>query len=277
VFEDFNQRVSEWSAWMSAPENRAALIKGGLAMMQPMQPGQNLAGHAASAMSQGLEAGGQVLETQQTRADANRKFDIQEKRLDKQDSRSDLAQERFFWQQNQAEQRASRQAALDERRAAREEAQEKERTAKRGTTYLKNYTEFAKTMLGDAADPEDLDLFMKNPANKARFDRRLEGDFSDPEPPKPDPTIAPKAGAKTSTAPAVPGKGLQPKSFQKSSRALPMPWEAPRPQLVKGDPEGDVPYISSGEELKQAVASGQIQVGQVIMTPMGRQRVKGVQ
>ena len=50
-----------WSQWTSKPENNAALLQFGLAMLQPRSPGQSAIGAAANAVAEGGQAGGRVI------------------------------------------------------------------------------------------------------------------------------------------------------------------------------------------------------------------------
>lgn len=54
-----------WDKWTSRPENNAALLQFGLAMLQPRSPGQNAVGQFANAVGQGAEASQRNIETQQ--------------------------------------------------------------------------------------------------------------------------------------------------------------------------------------------------------------------
>lgn len=45
-----------WDAWTSRPENNAALLQTGLALLQPRAPGQSAVGQFANAIGQGAEA-----------------------------------------------------------------------------------------------------------------------------------------------------------------------------------------------------------------------------
>lgn len=53
-----------WNQWTSKPENNAALLQFGLAMLQPRSPGQSGIGAAANAVAQGGEASGRVIANQ---------------------------------------------------------------------------------------------------------------------------------------------------------------------------------------------------------------------
>lgn len=260
--EDFLSRVNEWSAWMSAPENRAALIQGGLAMMQPRMPGQTLGGHAAQAMSQGLAAGGNLLNEEEKRRDVNRKFDIQEMRAAKQDARSDLAEERFFWQRQQAENREARQQALDAYRLNKDVKADEEKKAKRGTEYVKGYTAWAKDMVGDSLEPDALNTFMMNPQNKARYDRALEGEFGEP----PAPTVPTEGN--TRMPGAYRGEPIT-TPFQKGVDVT--------GQTVRRATQQMGPIktrFKSPEEYKAAKAAGKVQPGDTIMIGRDIYKVK---
>lgn len=69
-----------WDAWTSRPENNAALLQFGLAMLQPRSPGQSGVGQFASAIGQGAEASDRNVAAQRAEADAeaNRTFKKEE-------------------------------------------------------------------------------------------------------------------------------------------------------------------------------------------------------
>jgi hypothetical protein len=54
-----------WDAWTSRPENNAALLQFGIAMLQPRSPGQTALGQAANAVGAGAEASGRVQATEE--------------------------------------------------------------------------------------------------------------------------------------------------------------------------------------------------------------------
>ena len=54
-----------WDAWTSRPENNAALLQFGLAMLQPRSPGQSAVGQFANAIGQGAEASDRNIASQQ--------------------------------------------------------------------------------------------------------------------------------------------------------------------------------------------------------------------
>lgn len=54
-----------WDGWTSRPENNAALLQFGLAMLQPRAPGQSGVGQFANAVGQGAEASDRNIATQQ--------------------------------------------------------------------------------------------------------------------------------------------------------------------------------------------------------------------
>lgn len=53
--------ATRWKSWASKPENAAALMQTGIAMLQPLQVGQNTLGSIASSVGQGFEARDRVL------------------------------------------------------------------------------------------------------------------------------------------------------------------------------------------------------------------------
>lgn len=57
-----------WQAWVSQPQNRAALVQAGIALLQPTGVGQSTAGHIGSAIGSGLEARDRVVSGQQEAA-----------------------------------------------------------------------------------------------------------------------------------------------------------------------------------------------------------------
>ena len=54
-----------WKAWVSQPENRAALVQAGIAMLQPLGVGQTTAGQIGGAIGAGMEARDRVVTGQQ--------------------------------------------------------------------------------------------------------------------------------------------------------------------------------------------------------------------
>lgn len=71
-----------WDAWTSRPENNAALLQFGLAMLQPRAPGQSGVGQFANAVGQGAEASDRNLTTQRTEADAESKRTVEQQKAD---------------------------------------------------------------------------------------------------------------------------------------------------------------------------------------------------
>lgn len=69
-----------WDAWTSRPENNAALIQTGIAMLQPRAPGQSGIGAFANAIGEGAAASDRNVATQRAEADAaaNREFKSRE-------------------------------------------------------------------------------------------------------------------------------------------------------------------------------------------------------
>jgi hypothetical protein len=59
-----------WDAWTSRPENNAALLQFGLAMLQPRSPGQSGVGQFANAVGQGAEASDRNISAQRAETDA---------------------------------------------------------------------------------------------------------------------------------------------------------------------------------------------------------------
>ena len=54
-----------WNSWIDRPGNRAAMMQFGIAMLQPMQPGENWLSHGANALGYGGEAEARVAQQQQ--------------------------------------------------------------------------------------------------------------------------------------------------------------------------------------------------------------------
>lgn len=72
---------TKWSDWLGKPENRALLAQAGLALMQPVSPGQSFGGHVAGAIGQGFEARDRNLKTGQETANKARELDLEERRV----------------------------------------------------------------------------------------------------------------------------------------------------------------------------------------------------
>lgn len=69
-----------WDAWTNRPENNAALLQFGLAMLQPRAPGQSGVGQFANAVGQGAEASDRNVASQE--AAAKQASDIEGKRVE---------------------------------------------------------------------------------------------------------------------------------------------------------------------------------------------------
>lgn len=67
---------SAWDAWTSRPENNAALLQFGIAMLQPRAPGQSGIGQFANAVGQGAEASDRNIAAQRAEADSAARRDI---------------------------------------------------------------------------------------------------------------------------------------------------------------------------------------------------------
>lgn len=61
-----------WSDWISKPQNMAAMMNMGIALLQPIGVGQSLAGHVGQAIGQGAEAAGRYEKTARDTAIAER-------------------------------------------------------------------------------------------------------------------------------------------------------------------------------------------------------------
>lgn len=70
--------TSRWNDWLSAPENRAALMQFGVSLMQPISVGQSVAGHVGQALGGAAEAQTRNVNDQEELAASRRK----EKRAD---------------------------------------------------------------------------------------------------------------------------------------------------------------------------------------------------
>lgn len=56
-----------WRAWVSRPENRAALVQAGIQMLQPLGVGENFLGRAGQSIGAGMEARDRVVKGQEER------------------------------------------------------------------------------------------------------------------------------------------------------------------------------------------------------------------
>lgn len=65
---DMNGLANQWRDWINQPDNRAALMQFGVAMLQPMGMGESILTHGANAIGEGGEAAGRVHETEAKRA-----------------------------------------------------------------------------------------------------------------------------------------------------------------------------------------------------------------
>lgn len=102
-----------WSDWVARPDNRAALMQFGIAMMQPLGLGETPLSHAASAIGQGGEAAQRVQGQEQKSQELESKQSLRESqaqlaearaatagsRSDTSAARLDLARERLGMQQ----------------------------------------------------------------------------------------------------------------------------------------------------------------------------------
>lgn len=71
-----------WDAWTSRPENNAALLQFGLAMLQPRAAGQSGIGSVANAIGQGAEASDRNLTAQRAEADSESKRTVEQQKAD---------------------------------------------------------------------------------------------------------------------------------------------------------------------------------------------------
>ena len=71
-----------WDAWTSRPENNAALLQTGLALLQPRSPGQSAVGQFANAIGQGAEASDRNVKAQQEEEKARAEQDVKRREAD---------------------------------------------------------------------------------------------------------------------------------------------------------------------------------------------------
>jgi len=114
----------KWRAWLGSEQNRSALLQTGLALMQPVQPGQSQFGHIASSIGQGLGAAGRTEARLKSEALAQQKLDreLSADALDREIKRSGLELDKLNTQSLIADRQAGQGIARS--RLALDQAQE---------------------------------------------------------------------------------------------------------------------------------------------------------
>lgn len=85
---------NKWSEWVGKPNNRAALMQFGIAMLQPMGMGQNVLGHAASAVGSGGEASQRVTQQEQQALKSDTEAELRTARASQAESNATNAEAR---------------------------------------------------------------------------------------------------------------------------------------------------------------------------------------
>ena len=151
----------KWRSWLGSPENRNAMLQTGLALMQPLQPGQSQFSHIASSIGEGLGAAGRtearMREEQIAQDKLNR--ELEQQALDAEVKRTGLELDKL----NTQSQIGSR-AASDAAERARLGLEEKK------LVNDTRYTDAQIANLQSQSDTREGDLARKTAADKATAD-----------------------------------------------------------------------------------------------------------
>lgn len=220
----------QWQQRLQDPAFRAGLIQSGLAMLQPVAPGQSPLGHIASGVGQGFEAHDRNIALEEKRGENLRKEQRDEKRLDI------------------ASKRAARSGGVSFNTLFRARQREQELAQKKADAYRVGFGKFVERMVDKDINliGQDrlaaIEKYMRDPRVKRAYDLQFgKGGDSSAVPDVP-PDNAPEdnvtedtnteAGVTAAPAPA-PAPKMATADFIKKHPAA---WERVRGMLRSNDP-----------------------------------------
>lgn len=96
VGQDFDPTAlhQQWQEWMGKPNNRAAMIQFGIAMLQPVSPGENFLSHGANALGSAGEAHQRVTTNEQQARKSDTEAELRTARAGQAESAASAAESR---------------------------------------------------------------------------------------------------------------------------------------------------------------------------------------
>lgn len=221
---DTSKLTSGWNDWINKPNNRAALMQFGIAMLQPMGMGENATGHFANAIGAAGEAHHHVTVNEQQAQKADTESELRESRANAATTTANAAETRALFAGENSRLRSERDQSTALARALSSQAQARSK-------YDSYVTQVGKRNTDPLRDPKaplepviPFGEWIKTPDGRSSLLGEAGG------------APAPEGGGAPAEAPGTPA---------------PSSWEA-----VSRDPT----ILAATPQIRQAVASGNPQM-----------------